>query len=113
MNMSLHNITETFVEKAKPPTEGEVFHRDRALRGFALRVNWGGTKSFILEGRVHGRVRRMTLGRWPVMPVVKARKRALEWKSVIADGGDPTASDDQAITFKALVDRYLEHAKLH
>ena len=35
--MTLHNITETFVEKAKLPAEGEVFYRDRTLRGFALR----------------------------------------------------------------------------
>jgi hypothetical protein len=75
--VATHNLTETFVGKAKLPAEGEVFYRDRSVRGFALRVNWGGTKSFILVGRVMGRVRRMTLGRWPVLPVVKARKQAL------------------------------------
>jgi integrase len=111
--MTLYNITETFVEKAKLPAAGEDFYRDRTIRGFALRVNWGGTKSFILEGRVKGRVRRMTLGRWPVMPVVKARRRALEKKGVIADGGDPTAAEDQAVTFGALSERYVEHGKLH
>ena len=76
MRVTLHNITETFVEKARTPSEGEVFYRDRSIRGLALRCNWGGTKSFVLEGRVNGRVRRITLGRWPVMPVVKARRRA-------------------------------------
>jgi integrase len=110
--MALNNITETFVEKAKSPTSGEVFYRDRSLRGFALRVNWGGTKSFILEARVHGRVRRMTLGRWPVLPVIKARKRALEWKTIIADGGDPAVAEAEATTFGALADRYVEHGKL-
>jgi hypothetical protein len=58
-----HNITETFVEKVKP-TAAEVFYRDERLRGFALRVNPGGTKSFVLECRVKGRVRRQTLGKW-------------------------------------------------
>jgi integrase len=108
-----HNITETFVEKARLPSAGEVFHRDRSVRGFGLRVNWGGTKAFFLEGRVHGRVRRMTLGRWPVMPVVKARRKALDWKSIIADGGDPTITEAQDTTFGALADRYIEHSKLH
>jgi integrase len=109
--VATYNLTETFVGKAKLPADGEVFYRDRSVRGFALRVNWGGTKSFILEGRVKGRVRRITLGRWPVLPVVKARKRALEWKSIIDDGGDPVASEAQATTFGALAHRYVEHIK--
>jgi integrase len=111
--MKRYNLTETFVEKAKAPTEGELFYRDREIHGFGLRVNWGGTKAFFLEGRVHGRVRRMTLGRWPVMPVVKARVRANEWKATIAAGGDPTAADDRAVTFGALMSRCVEHAKTH
>jgi integrase len=111
--MTLHSITETFVEKAKPPPTGETFYRDRNIRGFALRVNWGGTKSFIVEGRVNGRVRRITLGRHPVMSVAKARGQALRTKGDIADGIDPTAAEAEAVTFKALCDRYLEHAKQH
>ena len=41
--MNSQSITETFVEKAKTPATGETFYRDRNIRGFALRVNWGGT----------------------------------------------------------------------
>lgn len=108
-----HSLTETFVEKQKPPPKGEVFYRDRNIRGFALRVNWGGTKSFIVEGRVNGRVRRITLGRWPVMSVAKARGAALTLKGNIADGHDPTATETEAVTFAALVTRYIEHAKQH
>jgi len=111
--MATHNLTEKLVEKIEPPAEGEVFYRDRDLRGFALRVNWGGTKSFVIEGRIKGRVRRVTLGKWPVLPVVKARRRALEMKSVIADGGDPTAAEPGATTFEALETRYIEHSKVH
>lgn len=111
---TLHNLTETFCVKAKAPAAGEVFYRDRTLRGFALRCNWGGAKSFVLEGRVKGRVRRITLGRWPAVPVVKARKRALELKSTIADGGDPTAGPaTEDTTFKNLADRYIDYVKVH
>ena len=92
--------------------------------GFALRVNWGGTKSFIVEGRVNGRVRRITLGRYPAMSVAKARIAALKMKGEIQDGIDPTVAEAEAeearkraeaeaITFKMLVDRYIEHAKSH
>jgi integrase len=111
--VATHNLTANFVDKTPLPTEGEVFYRDRSIRGFALRVNWGGTKSWILEGRVHGRVRRMTLGRHPVMTLAQARQKALEWKSTITTGGDPTANDERNTTFKTLADRYIEHARLH
>jgi integrase len=42
-----------------------------------------------------------------------ARRRALEWKGIMADGGDPTAAEDQATTFGALALRYVEHGKQH
>jgi integrase len=110
-------ITKTYVERAKAPKVGEEFHRDRAIRGFGLRVNWGGTKSFILEARVKGRVRRMTLGRYPDLSVERARAKALAWRSVIAEGGDPGVERERARnepTFKELGSRYIEqHARPH
>ena len=47
--------------KAKPPAKGEVSIATVYL-WLCLAVNWGGTKSFVGEGRVNGRVRRITLG---------------------------------------------------
>jgi integrase len=111
--VATHNLTEKFVEKIKPPATGETFYRDRDLRGFALRVNWGGVKAFVVEGRINGRVRRITLGRWPVLATVVARREALKMKTDIRAGIDPTVTAAAAATFKALVDRYLEHARLH
>jgi len=110
---TLYSLTETFVEKQKPPPSGEVFYRDRNIRGFALRVNWGGTKSFIVEGRVNGRVRRITLGRHPVMSVAKARAAALKTKGSIADGVDPTTTETEAVTFTALAASYIDYSKQH
>jgi integrase len=111
------NITTTFVERAKLPTSGERFYRDVAIRGFALRVNWGGTKSFILEARIKGRMRRITIGRYPDISVPSARSKALEWKKIISDGGDPAIERDREkheLTFQQLVERYLvDYAKDH
>jgi integrase len=106
-----HNLTETFVEKVKP-TAAEVFYRDERLRGFALRVNPGGTKSFVLECRVKGRVRRQTLGKWDTLSVAEARRHAQKLKGNIANGLDPTAHTE-SVTFKALSDRFLEHSRQH
>ena len=110
---TLYSLTETRVESAKPPPKGEIFFRDKSIRGFALRVNWGGTKSFIVEGRVNGRVRRITLGKHPVMSVAKARAAALKMKGDMADGIDPTTVETEAISFAALVADYIDHAKQH
>lgn len=110
---TLYSLTETRVESAKPPPKGEIFFRDKSIRGFALRVNWGGTKSFIVEGRVNGRVRRITLGKHPVMSVAKARAAALKMKGDMADGIDPTTVETEAVTFAALVASYIEYAKQH
>jgi integrase len=112
-HVATHNLTEKLVERIKPPAKGEVFYRDRELRGFALRVNWGSVKSFVVEGRINGRVRRITLGRWPVLATVVARREALKMKTDIRAGLDPTVTAAAATTFQALVDRYLEHARLH
>ena len=120
-------ITKSFVARLKPPTSGDpVFYRDTEVRGFALRVMpemvedgrlKGGTLAFILEARVKGRFRRMTIGRYPDWSVEKARALALEWKSLIAEGRDPIVEREREWnepTFKDLAARYIEdHAKQH
>ena len=77
----------------------------------------GGTLAFILEARVKGRFRRMTIGRYPDWSVEKARALALEWKSLIAEGRDPIVEREREWnepTFKDLAARYIEdHAKQH
>ena len=61
-------ITKSFVDKTIPPkpksdqVSTQDFYRDTAIPGFALRVTSGGAKSFIVEKRVNGRVKRITLG---------------------------------------------------
>jgi integrase len=110
-------LTQHFVETAKPPQIGQEFFRDDALTGFALRVTANGAKSFIWEGRVKGRPRRITLGQYPDLTVLLARKKALEIRAGIAQGHDP-ASERQALrrepTLGELVQAYIErHAKPH
>ena len=47
------------------------------------------------------------------MSVAKARGLALKMKGSMADGVDPAAAETEAVTFAALVARYIEHAKQH
>ncbi|MGC2303514.1 tyrosine-type recombinase/integrase [Candidatus Binatus sp.] len=111
------NITKALVEREKAPQTGQKFIRDDGLRGFGLRVTAGGVKSFILEARIKGRVRRMTLGQYPDLSVLAARTQALADRTAIAHGEDPAEARKQQhreLTFGDLTAAWLErHAKAH
>jgi hypothetical protein len=58
-------LTKQVIDEAPFPSAGQVLVRDTELPGFGLRVTKG-RKSFILEKRIHGRMRRLTIGPWAV-----------------------------------------------
>lgn len=84
-------INKTYVDALKPPASGQSFHRDAEIRGFGVRVTARGAKSFIVEKRVRGRVRRFTIGRYPERTVEEARREALVLLGKIASNVDPAA----------------------
>jgi hypothetical protein len=55
-------LTKRLVDAVKHPASGQAFVRDNELRGFALRIT-PGSKTFVLEKEINGRVRRLSLGR--------------------------------------------------
>lgn len=110
-------IIKQLVERAQAPAEGQIFIRDSRIQGFALRVISTGAKSFIWEGRVKGRVRRITLGRYPDLSVAMAREEAQKIRGAVAQKLDPSEErqrERRELTFKELADLYMErHAKPH
>ena len=97
------------------PPHGQIFIRDDQLKGLALRVTDTGSRFFIWEGRIKGRVRRITLGQFPTLTVLDARKAALETKTAVVYGEDPAQERAEVRaerTFGDLEDAYIErHAK--
>jgi integrase len=69
----------------------QEIYRDNSLLGFGLLVGSGGTKSFFIEKRVNGRVKRVSIGKYGQLTPVQARNKAQEMLGVIASGGDPAA----------------------
>ncbi len=75
--------------KRLAPTDKEYTVWDSQLSGFGLRVKPSGYKSFVLHKQVEKQSRRITLGKFPVIDEVQARKLCLE---KIAQGDTPEGS---------------------
>ena len=58
-------LTKQLIDATPFPPAGQVFVRDAELPGFALRVTQG-RKSFVLEKRIRGRMRRLTIGPYEI-----------------------------------------------
>lgn len=104
------HLTKRLIDATPYPAAGQVFVRDGELAGFALRAT-PGSKSFILEKRIHGRVRRYTIGPYGALTVDQARQRAEELIGEIARGQDPTGirqAQRDEFTLGKLKDLYME-----
>lgn len=111
------NLTQRTVESTKAPLQGQRFIRDDEVKGLAVRITANDSKSFVWEGRIKGRVRRITLGPWPALTVQAARRKALDVRASIINGDDPAFEREQErneVTFRFLAEAYFErHAKPH
>jgi len=101
-------LTKKVLDAARHPATGQTFLRDDALRGFAVRIT-AASKTFVLEKEIHGRVRRLSLGRYGALTLDQARTVAREKLVQIAQGKDPVAERQMsraAPTFGDLIDLY-------
>ena len=102
-------LTKQLIDETPFPAAGQMFVRDTELRGFALRVTQG-RKSFILEKRIRGRMRRLTLGPYGPLTLDQARKLAAAHIGAIAQGADPAQVRQDRLhepTFGDLTEQYL------
>lgn len=84
-------LTKTAVEALDSPAKGYAIHWDSDMPGFGVRVTSGGVKSYILQARIRGREKRITLARCADISADTARKRAMQLRGEISGGGDPVA----------------------
>lgn len=106
----MRRLTKQVIDEIPFPLAGQVFVRDAELPGFALRVTKG-RKSFILEKRIRGRMRRLTIGPYGPLTVDQARRLASTHVGAIAQGDDPAQVRQDRLhepTFGDLTDQYLE-----
>lgn len=104
-------LDERLVKALEAPEKGNAITYDSEVKGFGCRVTAAGAKAFVLNYRVGGRERRITVGSWPDWSVVAARKKAGELKRETDNGLDPMAerhAEREAPTMEDLARDYEE-----
>lgn len=108
-------LTELGVERLRADPGKRVEVPDGSVPGLYLVVQPSGAKSWAARGRLHGKPVKVTLGRWPVLNLGVARKRAGEVFEQLDRGEDPREARATALaaaeqrrqeTVGALLDEY-------
>jgi len=117
--MTVRKLTEAGIAKLKPPSSGRLDIADTVTTGLALRVMSSGVKSWCFIYRFGGKQRRMTIGRYPDIDLMKARQIVRSGKENLALGNDPFTmreekifaqinKAEQGITIKELSEEFIE-----
>ncbi|WP_084273752.1 tyrosine-type recombinase/integrase [Legionella fairfieldensis] len=116
VNQNTLRLTKSVIDKLEPTAgKDQSFYRDETLKGFALRITASGVKSFVVETRINGRVKRVTLGKYGNITAEEARKQAKTLLGSVARGDDPIAEKKtqkvNAMTLNQVLNDYLKARK--
>jgi integrase len=110
-------LTELFINQTAKPRDAAYLVWDTKAGGLALRVQPGGSKSWVVVYSRFGRSRWLTLGPTNRIGLADARIEAGKITLAVAQGQDPAAerkAERGAGTFADLAAKYVEHyAKRH
>lgn len=103
-------LTKTVVDDLPFPSVGQQYIWDDDLRNFGLRISRK-KKTYIAQGRVGRKTRRISLGEHGVITLQDARKKAKQALSSMLGGVDPVVEKKQgkahALTLREIADEYL------
>ncbi len=112
MSERIAKLTKRIVDAARPEPQRYVVW-DTALKGFGLRVEASGTKTFLVRYRIAGRKRFLAIGRFGQLTPEQARGLAQANLADVRRGTDPAEErrmERAAITVDELAKRFLaEH----
>jgi hypothetical protein len=114
------HLTDKSIRALPAPAAGAAITYDAVVPGFGMRVTKKGIRSFVLNYVVHGRERRMTIGRFPIWSATAAREEARALRRKVDAKIDPMNEQEReqraieaaqtAPTMRDLFDRYAaEH----
>ena len=112
-------LTDKALQALKPPTSGRLEIADLRCPGLEYRVTASGARSWSYRFRdpATGKPARATIGKYPAVPLAKARAQAEALRREVERGSNPATEKRRAReeadskTFAALAGRYMtEHA---
>src|SRR5262245_53353793 len=117
--MPVHHLTDRTIAALPVPSESDRQrdYWDDKLRGFGVRVSYGGKRAFVVRYRVGRRMRRLTIGPYgppPGKSLADARSEARSVLGKAADGEDPAQDKRDQLKgelFRELATAYLEMAE--
>jgi integrase len=101
-------LSDLAVKLAKPPSNGQVDIFDAGYPGFALRVSYGGGKSWVYFYRIGGRLRRRSLGTYPAVTLAEARQLWRDAKQEVSLGRDPAWRRSSDLNFESVAREWLK-----
>lgn len=104
-------LGKTTVEKLQPVEGAQAIYWDKDITGFGVRVSPGGSRSFFYQGRLNGKVTKVTIGRLGRITAEAARKQAKRIASMLELGQDPRRKKEgkaAGSTFGDLLESYVE-----
>lgn len=109
-DMPKRALTDAAVKRLKAPASGQVDYFDQGYPGFALRLSYGGGKTFVYFYRYGGKLRRMTLGTYPALTLAEARQAWREARAEAQSGRDPSRAgkrERSATDFKNVAAQWI------
>ncbi|MBC7635469.1 MAG: integrase arm-type DNA-binding domain-containing protein, partial [Acetobacteraceae bacterium] len=97
-------LTDTEVRKLSVPASGNQIVYDTDVKGFGLRITSSGARAFVLNYRIAGRERRITIGSYPDWTTSGARDECKSLKRRIDRGEDPLAEREQRMAAPTIND---------
>lgn len=108
-------LTKSKVEGLPTPATGQAFHWDEELRGFGVRVTASGQRSYVAQGRVNGKTRRVTIGEHGRWTCDEARKEAREILRDMDKGIDPQVEKKRKealdVTLRQVMEDYIDNKR--
>jgi len=113
--MATINLTNEEVKKIRQPESGQEFTWDSKLKGFGVRATLG-SKTYIVEARVKGMKKRVSIAGCNEITVDQARKIAMERLAQMGRGENPNAvkaaEKARGITLAEVFGEYKSSRKL-
>lgn len=107
-------LTKKTVDSLSLPDKGQAFVWDESLSGYGIRLT-PSRKTYIVQARVGGKTRRVTLGVHGVITADQARKKAIKTLGQMNDGIDPGAARRKEkahqATLQQVADSYIEQKR--